>query len=57
VWFVAVARVEADVPVVEVRFKHFDVRSSVYLGDRALPTLINSYRNFIEVIMRPLGSW
>jgi hypothetical protein len=41
--------VGADLPTVEVRFKDLDVRTSVYLGNRALPTLLNSYRNAIEV--------
>ena len=32
----------------EVRFKDLHIGASVYLGDRALPTLTNSYRNIIE---------
>ena len=34
----------AAVPV----FRNLTVGASVYLGSRALPTLINSYRNFVE---------
>ena len=32
----------------EVRFRDLQIGASVYLGDRALPTLTNSYRNIIE---------
>lgn len=38
-----------DVPSVEVRADGLSVDSSVYVGGRATPTLINAYRNFIEV--------
>ena len=37
-----------EVPTVEVRFRDLQIGASVYLGDRALPTLFNSYRNIIE---------
>lgn len=42
-------RVGADLPTVEVRFRDLDVRTLVYLGNRAVPTLLNAYRNQIEV--------
>lgn len=43
-----------DVPTVEVRADGLSVDSSVYVGGRAMPTLINAYRNFIEVRGTPL---
>ncbi len=42
-------RAGVDVPTVEVRADGLSVDSSVYVGGRAAPTLINAYRNFIEV--------
>ncbi len=43
-------------PTVEVRADSLSVDSSVYVGGRAMPTLINSYRNFIEVHCVPVLS-
>ncbi|BDA47821.1 probable pleiotropic drug resistance protein 1 [Coccomyxa sp. Obi] len=43
-----VDRAGVDVPTVEVRADGLSVDSSVYVGGRAMPTLINAYRNFIE---------
>ena len=34
---------------VEVRFENLTIEAGVYVGDRALPTVTNSYRNMIEV--------
>lgn len=41
-------RAGVDVPTVEVRMKGLSIDTTVYVGSRALPTLINSYRNVIE---------
>lgn len=38
-----------EVPKVEVRFEHLSVEGEAYVGTRALPTLINSTLNAIEV--------
>lgn len=39
-------------PTVEVRWKNLFVETDVVVGDRGLPTVMNSYRTFIEVIPR-----
>lgn len=41
-------RVGIEVPTVEVRFKDLNVEADVYVGTRGIPSVINSYRNFIE---------
>uniref|UniRef100_A0A7N0TPC8 ABC transporter domain-containing protein n=1 Tax=Kalanchoe fedtschenkoi TaxID=63787 RepID=A0A7N0TPC8_KALFE len=35
-------------PTVEVRFKNLRVEADCYVGTRALPTLLNSFRNIVE---------
>ncbi|KAB2085662.1 hypothetical protein ES319_A05G414200v1 [Gossypium barbadense] len=42
-------RVGIDVPKIEVRFEHLSIEGDAYLGTRALPTLLNSTLNTIEV--------
>ncbi|KAL5715827.1 hypothetical protein ACHQM5_017595 [Ranunculus cassubicifolius] len=42
-------RVGITLPVVEVRYEHLNVDAEVYVGGRAMPTLINSTLNMIEV--------
>ena len=42
-------RVGIEQPSVEVRFENLRVQAQVYVGNRAVPTVINSYRNFVEV--------
>ena len=42
-------RAGVQVPTVEVRFDNISVNTSVYVGSRALPSVINSYRNIMEV--------
>ena len=37
-----------DVPKVEVRFRDLTIGASVHVGSRALPTILNSYRNAVE---------
>ena len=44
-------RAGIHLPTVEVRFSGITVDAEVYKGDRALPTLTNSYRNLIEVTL------
>lgn len=36
-------------PTIEVRFEHLTVEAQVYLGSRALPTLLNFAINMIQV--------
>jgi hypothetical protein len=38
---------------VEVRFKDLTVEAMIYLGNRAVPSVLNSYRNALEVTPRP----
>ena len=38
-----------DFPTVEVRFDNINIEAGVYVGKRALPTLINYTRNVVEV--------
>ncbi len=42
-------RVGIELAKVEVRFENLNVESSVYVGSRALPTVLNSYRNVVDV--------
>lgn len=37
------------VPKIEVRYEHLSVEGDVYVGSRALPTLLNVTLNTIEV--------
>lgn len=43
-------RVGIDVPKVEVRFEKVSIEGDAYVGSRALPTLLNSSLNMIEVL-------
>lgn len=42
-------RVGIEIPKIEVRFEHLCVEGDAYVGTRALPTLLNSTLNEIEV--------
>lgn len=42
-------RVSIEIPKIEVRFENLSVEGDAYLGTRALPTLLNSTMNAIEV--------
>lgn len=39
-----------EIPKIEVRFQNLSVEGDAYVGTRALPTLLNSSLNAIEVI-------
>ncbi|KAK9282777.1 hypothetical protein L1049_010998 [Liquidambar formosana] len=43
-------RVGIEIPKIEVRFEHLLIEGDAYVGTRALPTLLNSTINFIEVV-------
>jgi len=46
-------RVDIDTPKVEVRFENLFVEGDAFNGSRALPTLVNSTMNAIEVLLTP----
>ncbi|XP_061356268.1 pleiotropic drug resistance protein 1-like isoform X2 [Gastrolobium bilobum] len=41
-------RVGLDIPTIEVRFEHVNVEAHVYVGSRALPSLLNFFVNVLE---------
>ncbi|CAO2203983.1 unnamed protein product [Urochloa humidicola] len=43
-------RVGIDYPTIEVRYENLEVEAMVHVGDRGLPTLVNSVTNTIEAI-------
>jgi hypothetical protein len=43
------SRVDLELPKVEVAYRNLTVEANVYVGSRALPTLLNSVRNAAEV--------
>ncbi|KAI3765795.1 hypothetical protein L2E82_15839 [Cichorium intybus] len=45
-----------SLPTVEVRFQNLSVEADCHVGDRALPTLINSARNIIESLLATVVS-
>ncbi|KAH7524727.1 hypothetical protein FEM48_Zijuj06G0150200 [Ziziphus jujuba var. spinosa] len=47
-------RVGLDIPTIEVRFEHLDVEAEVYVGSRALPTILNFSFNIVEEILNYL---
>ncbi|GLT76272.1 hypothetical protein SLA2020_479420 [Shorea laevis] len=44
-------RVGIEIPKIEVRYEHLSVEGDVYIGGRALPTLLNVTLNTIESIL------
>lgn len=47
-----VDKVGIETPKIEVRYENFSVEGEAYVGSRALPTLLNSALNVIEVGLR-----
>lgn len=45
-----VLRVGIEIPKIEVQFDHLSVEGEVHTGSRALPSLLNSTLNTIEVL-------
>jgi hypothetical protein len=41
--------VSIEIPKIEVRYEHLSVEGDVYVGSRALPTLLNVTLNTIQV--------
>ncbi|XP_076898366.1 ABC transporter G family member 35-like [Bidens hawaiensis] len=48
-------KVGISLPTVEVWYQNLTVEADCYIGDRALPTLINAARNLIESILSSVG--
>ncbi|KAK9826217.1 hypothetical protein WJX74_000632 [Apatococcus lobatus] len=48
-------KVGMQIPSVEVRFENLTIESSVYIGSRALPSVLNAYRNFFESGLQLVG--
>jgi len=48
-------KVGITLPTVEVRYKNLTVEAECFIGDRALPTLLNSARNTVESMIGLLG--
>ncbi|KAI6697885.1 hypothetical protein NL676_018004 [Syzygium grande] len=44
-------RVGIEIPKIEVRYEHLSVEGDVYVGSRALPTLLNATLNTIESVL------
>jgi len=42
-------RVGITIPTIEVRYENLSIDADCYVGNRALPTLLNSTQNFFEV--------
>ncbi|KAJ6717068.1 PLEIOTROPIC DRUG RESISTANCE PROTEIN 2-LIKE [Salix koriyanagi] len=45
-----VDRVGMELPRIEIRFQNLSVKGEAYVGSRALPTLLNTTLNAVEVI-------
>lgn len=48
-------RVGIEIPKIEVRFEHISVEGEVFVGSRALPTLLNATLNAVESILGLVG--
>ncbi|KAK9054719.1 hypothetical protein SSX86_025798 [Deinandra increscens subsp. villosa] len=50
-----VDKVGISLPTVEVRFENLSIEADCYIGDRALPTLLNAARNSFESFLSCVG--
>ncbi|KAK8713618.1 hypothetical protein V6N13_148830 [Hibiscus sabdariffa] len=48
-------KVGIQLPRVEVRYEHLNVEAEIYMGSRALPTLVNTTQNIAELCLAMLG--
>ncbi|GAB2264161.1 hypothetical protein Droror1_Dr00026295 [Drosera rotundifolia] len=48
-------RVGIEIPKIEVRYEHLSVEGNVYVGSRALPTLLNASKNALEATLGLVG--
>lgn len=44
-------RVGIEIPTIEIRFEQLSIEADAYIASRALPTLLNSTLNALEVII------
>ncbi|KAL6998106.1 Pleiotropic drug resistance protein 2 [Sarracenia purpurea var. burkii] len=44
-------RVGIEIPKIEVRYEHLSIEGNIYVGSRALPTLVNATLNAIESVL------
>ncbi|XP_039117422.1 ABC transporter G family member 35-like isoform X1 [Dioscorea cayenensis subsp. rotundata] len=47
-------RVGIELPTIEVRYEHLNIEAEAYVGNRGLPTVLNSAINVLEVIANKL---
>lgn len=47
-------KVEIDLPKIEVRYENLSIEADCYVGHRALPSMWNTTRNFVETILDKL---
>ncbi|KAK0598474.1 hypothetical protein LWI29_034970 [Acer saccharum] len=50
-----IEKVGIGLPTVEVRFDHLTIEADCYIGNRALPSLLNTARNLLESIIGIVG--
>ncbi|OIT36974.1 pleiotropic drug resistance protein 1 [Nicotiana attenuata] len=43
-----------ELPSIEVRYEHLNIKADAYMGSRALPTFINFMTNFLETMLTSL---
>ena len=53
-FFFTFNRVGIDVPTIEVRYENLNIDAEAHVGNRGLPTVLNSTMNMIEVLQRQL---
>lgn len=54
-FYFLLCRVGISLPTVEVRFQHLTVEADCHVGDRALPSLLNTARNLAESALGFVG--
>ncbi|KAM7532289.1 hypothetical protein LguiB_035699 [Lonicera macranthoides] len=47
-------RVGIDIPKIEIRYEHLSIEGDIYVGSRAIPTLLNATLNAIEGLLRAI---
>ena len=52
-----ICRVGIQLPSVEVRFQDLTVEAQAEAAGRELPSIFNSYRNWVEVSHAPFREW
>lgn len=44
-------RVGLDFPTIEVRYEHLNIEALAHVGNRGLPTFLNTITNYLEVVL------